>query len=119
MRGKLGKTEKCLLAVAAAFLLLTGLLQARDAGARSDSGFQVTTEAGEDFTYELPEPLDLNTATKEELMALPGVGEVLAERILAYRAEHGPFADWEEFCKIQGIGESLVETLRPVAYLGN
>ena len=52
-------------------------------------------------------------------MALPGIGEVLSERILQYRAEHGPFADWEEFCKIQGIGESLVETLRPVAYLGN
>ena len=61
---------------------------------------------------------DINTADKETLMALPGIGEVLSERILQYRAEHGPFADWEEFCKIQGIGESLVETLRPVAYLG-
>lgn len=61
---------------------------------------------------------DINTADKEALMELPGIGEVLSERILQYRAEHGPFADWEEFCKIQGIGESLVETLRPVAYLG-
>ena len=112
MRGKLGKTEKCLLAAAAAFLLLTGLLQARDAGARSDSGFQVTTEAGEDFTYELPEPLDLNTATKEELMALPGVGEVLAERILAYRAEHGPFTKTEELMNVSGIGEKTYAALR-------
>ena len=62
---------------------------------------------------------DINTADKEALMELSGIGEVLSDRILRYRAEHGPFADWEEFQQIQGIGESLVETLRPVAYLGN
>ena len=61
---------------------------------------------------------DINTADKEELMALPKIGEVLAERILQYRAEHGAFRDWEEFQNIQGVGERLVETLRPVAYLG-
>ena len=75
----------------------------------------------------VPEDLDeflklastnINTADKEALMELPGIGEVLSDRILQYRAQHGPFADWEEFCKIQGIGEHLVETLRPVAYLG-
>ena len=52
------------------------------------------------------------------LMELPGIGEVLSDRILKYRAQHGPFADWSEFLQIQGIGEHLVETLRPVAYLG-
>ena len=61
---------------------------------------------------------DINTADKEELMALPKIGEVLAERVLQYRAEHGAFRDWEEFRNIQGVGERLVETLRPVAYLG-
>lgn len=61
---------------------------------------------------------NLNTADKEELMALPGIGEVLSERILLYRAQHGPFADWAEFRQIQGVGEHLVATLRPVAYLG-
>ena len=61
---------------------------------------------------------DINTADKEALMELPGIGEVLSDRILKYRAQHGPFADWSEFLQIQGIGELLVETLRPVAYLG-
>lgn len=61
---------------------------------------------------------DINTADKEVLMELPGIGEVLSDRILKYRAQHGPFADWSEFLQIQGIGEHLVETLRPVAYLG-
>ena len=61
---------------------------------------------------------DINTADKEALMELPGIGEVLSDRILKYRAQHGPFADWSEFLQIKGIGEHLVETLRPVAYLG-
>ena len=61
---------------------------------------------------------DINTADKEALMELPGIGEVLSDRILKYRAQHGPFVDWSEFLQIQGIGEHLVETLRPVAYLG-
>ena len=61
---------------------------------------------------------DINTADKEALMELPGIGEVLSDRILKYRAQHGPFADWSEFLQIHGIGEHLVETLRPVAYLG-
>ena len=61
---------------------------------------------------------DINTADKEALMELPGIGEVLSDRILKYRAQHGPFADWSEFLQIQGIVEHLVETLRPVAYLG-
>lgn len=61
---------------------------------------------------------DINTADKEALMELPGIGDVLSDRILKYRAQHGPFDDWSEFLQIQGIGEHLVETLRPVAYLG-
>ena len=61
---------------------------------------------------------DINTADKEALMELPGIGEVLSDRILKYRAQHGPFADWSEFLQSQGRGEHLVETLRPVAYLG-
>ena len=62
---------------------------------------------------------NINSADQEELISLPGIGEVLAERILQYRAAHGSFQNWEEFRNIQGVGERLVETLRPVAYLGN
>ena len=62
---------------------------------------------------------DINSADQEELISLPGIGEVLAERILQYRAAHGAFHIWDEFRNIQGVGERLIETLRPVAYLGN
>ena len=50
--------------------------------------------------------VDINTATAEELTALPGVGEALAERIIAYREEHGGFRAAEELLEVKGIGES-------------
>lgn len=60
---------------------------------------------------------DLNTAYREELMALPRIGEVLSERILAYRAEHGPFSCWEELSEVKGIGPKTMEALRIEAFI--
>ena len=65
-------------------------------------------------TPDAEHPLDLNMATAEELMRLPGIGEVLAERILAYREETGGFSDPEELLKIKGIGEATLEELHPI-----
>ncbi len=50
--------------------------------------------------------VNINTATAEELTALPGVGEVLAERMVAYREEHGRLRAVEELLEVKGIGES-------------
>ena len=50
--------------------------------------------------------VNINTAAAEELTALPGVGEALAERIIAYREEHGRFREAEELLEVKGIGES-------------
>ena len=49
--------------------------------------------------------VNVNTATAEELTRLPGVGEALAERIIAYRQENGPFRTAEELMNVNGIGE--------------
>lgn len=51
--------------------------------------------------------LDLNTATMEQLISLPGIGEVRAMRIIEYREEHGGFTNKKELLKIEGIGEKL------------
>jgi len=51
-------------------------------------------------------PINLNTATTEELTSLPGVGEVLANRIIKYRSSIGRFASREELMKVKGIGKS-------------
>lgn len=57
-------------------------------------------------------PIDLNTATLEDLIGLPGVGEVLAKRILEYRAGHGKFTRVEELEKVKGLGKSKVQALK-------
>jgi competence protein ComEA len=56
-------------------------------------------------------PIHINLAGKEEFMALPGIGEVLAQRILDYRAEHGPFRYPEELIYVPGIGEDTLAGL--------
>jgi competence ComEA-like helix-hairpin-helix protein len=52
--------------------------------------------------------LDLNRATAIELDALPGIGPVLAERIVEHRRRHGPFASREELLAVRGIGPRLL-----------
>jgi competence protein ComEA len=57
--------------------------------------------------------LDINQGTKEELQALPGIGPVLASRIIDHRASKGLFADIEDLKAIPGIGETTLAQLRP------
>lgn len=63
--------------------------------------------------------LNINTATAGQLQELPGVGPVLAERIVAYRDQHGPFASVDDLDNVEGIGPSLLEKLRPLVTVGD
>jgi competence protein ComEA len=60
-----------------------------------------------------PRRLQLNRAGVEELDGLPGIGPVLAGRIVAYRREHGPFRGPEELRAVRGIGPALLSRLLP------
>ncbi|SNS11327.1 competence protein ComEA [Actinomadura meyerae] len=59
-------------------------------------------------------PLDLNTATADQLVDLPGVGPVLAQRIVAYRTEHGGFRSVEQLQEVSGIGARRFADLKPM-----
>lgn len=55
--------------------------------------------------------LDLNTATAAQLQMLPGIGEALAQRIIAYRQENGPFSSADELMNVAGIGIKRLEEI--------
>lgn len=57
--------------------------------------------------------LDINRATAEELERLPGIGGVLARRIIERRTVNGPFRTIDELKAVKGIGEKRMEQLRP------
>jgi len=61
--------------------------------------------------------VDVNHGTATDLEALPGVGPVLAQRIFAYRQEHGPFQAVEDLLDVPGIGEGKLAALRAALVL--
>jgi len=58
-------------------------------------------------------PINLNTATAEQLEAIPGIGPVLAQRIIEYRQTHGRFQSVDELLEVRGIGPKRLENMRP------
>jgi len=61
-----------------------------------------------------PVKVKLNTASVEELCKLKGIGPALAERIVAYRIEHGPFSSADELTKVRGIGVKKLRQIKDV-----
>jgi competence protein ComEA len=57
-------------------------------------------------------PININTASKNTLTALPGIGETKAQAIIDYRTEHGPFTHPEQLMEASGIGEATYEKLK-------
>jgi competence protein ComEA len=66
--------------------------------------------AGEEFFPGFP--IDLNTATREDLMILPGIGEKTADRVLALRAESGGFATVSDLLQVKWLGPARLKRLR-------
>ena len=58
--------------------------------------------------------IDLNTANAKLLEELPGIGEVRAKSIIEWRSTHGSFSSADDLMAISGIGESIIESLRPL-----
>lgn len=71
-----------------------------------------TRHAGAGTGVDTGGPLSLNNATAAELETLPGVGPVLADRIVAYRSQNGPYDVVEDLLEVSGIGEAKLAALR-------
>ena len=100
--GATGKADLTLLNLAAP--LADGeqvVVPARGAAAAAAGGGASTTA-----------PLDLNTATAEQLDALPGIGPATAQKIIDYRQVHGPFRSIDELDAVPGIGPARIDQLK-------
>jgi competence protein ComEA len=62
-------------------------------------------------------PVNINTATANQLMQIKGIGEVLAQRIIDFRTTNGNFKALEELMLIKGIGEATFEKIKPYVSL--
>ena len=62
--------------------------------------------------------VDINTAGIDELCCLPGIGEVLARRIIDFRNEHGEFTHISQIQNVKGIGEETFKEIEPYLVIG-
>lgn len=85
--------------------------------------WQPTSAATESPTEASAQPtgpgiVNINTAAAEDLQTLPGIGPVLAQRIIGYREENGPFTAPEELTRVKGIGEKKLEEIYDLITVG-
>jgi competence protein ComEA len=112
--GRITKSERLLLGMTAIFLCGLMALFCYDRSRSLAAPVHVETERAvtqEEVLGDLV-PVRLNTATEDELTALPGIGEALAHRIVEYREENGPFDTIEEIMEVSGIGEGKFAEIR-------
>lgn len=103
-----------------AFCVGYGIGQEKDADAvriyTERTATAAPTDAADDTqspaATDAPTLLNINRATARELTALPGIGDTLAQRIVAYREAHGDFASIDAITEVSGIGEKRFEAIQ-------
>ncbi len=130
------KIRKIHLIAGALFLIFAAFLLGRFVTPGNSAGhYSISTDGASRQTLPSPSPsvspsppqspvpsrdlrININTATIDELCDLPGIGPVLAERIIAYRKEFGLFTSPDELKKVSGIGDKTLEAVREYISVG-
>lgn len=118
------KNRHFLAAVTAAFVLFSGgfflgrnLTQPALVTGRASP--RVQTSLPPEATVPEPAfPLDVNSASAEDLDFLPGIGPAIAQRIVEYREANGPFTEVTGLLNVEGIGTSKLEEILPYIEIG-
>ncbi len=96
--------------IAGIILILSSLFLIGGVGLRVWAGSHEAAATGQTMI----EKININTASREELVKLNGVGSAYADRIIEYREAHGPFEKPEDIMKVKGIGEKTWEANKDV-----
>ena len=78
----------------------------------------LTTRIAETQSAEITLLVNINTASLQQLTALPGIGEAYAQNIIDYREANGPFEAVEELLNVDGIGQSRLEAILDYVTVG-
>ena len=111
------------------FLAATGIFAALTLGiyiGRNTSGFVMTlspspnsaSSSSPQGTGSQRGKVNINSATVQQLTVLPGIGEVKAERIVEVREELGRYTSVDELLNVEGIGNALLEDIKPYITIG-
>lgn len=113
--------------IAAALFLFTSAVFIKDIRGLSRAEDALTVQHSDSaergvtvYLEELPvqsDVVNINTASAEELISLPYIGETKANAIIEYREEYGSFVDIDELSEVSGISDSLLKKLRPYVTL--
>jgi competence ComEA-like helix-hairpin-helix protein len=85
----------------------------------ADTSASTVTAPAESVRAAASPRLDLNHADAAALDRLPGIGPVLADRIIAHRTQHGPFQEADDLQAVPGIGQALFKRLAPLVTVGD
>jgi competence ComEA-like helix-hairpin-helix protein len=112
--------KRVLIVLTAALILGTGLSTIKRAHLRRAAAARPVFVAGEVDSVVLRPGLlvNVNTAGRYELEALPGIGPVMASRVIAWRDRHGPFSSIEGLRQVPGIGPKRLEAIREFVVVG-
>ena len=102
--------------------LLIGFFAGRNSADSPVLVSKLPVATADSTTLSIPEEtigkININTADLEQLQLLPGIGEVLAQRIIRYREKNGPFSSISELTNVSGIGLERLDQIMDYITLG-
>ena len=106
------KSLACLLGIALALLAIAST-PLHAAPLNLTKVKNVTIDTGRKMTTTIDQKININTATMEDLMTIPGIGPKTSENIVQYRSQIGQFRAIEDLLNVKGIGPKTLEKIRP------